>query len=175
MFFNCNALTTLILTNFNTSKVTNMDSMFRACKALVTLDLSSFNTSKVTAFLNMFKDCISLTTITGSIDCSNATSGLYSSATTSIFANCTSLQSVSLVNIYANCAMTNDVKWSIDLSKTKLLDSSLVNIINNIPNLSTKGVKSNTKIKLMLPTSNTLNAEQIKVATDKGWIVTGTH
>ena len=71
--------------------------------------------------------------------------------------------------------MTNDAKWSIDLSMTKLLDSSLVNIINNIPNLSAKGITSNTKIKLMLPTSNTLNAEQIKVATDKGWIVTGTH
>ena len=45
----------------DTSKVTNMSSMFRACQNLNLLDLSSFNTSKVTNMSSMFRDCQKLT------------------------------------------------------------------------------------------------------------------
>ena len=41
---------------FNTSKVTNMNTMFRAVKA-ETLDVSSFDTSNVTNMADMFEDC----------------------------------------------------------------------------------------------------------------------
>ena len=48
MFYNCSGLTSLDLSNFDTSKVTNMGGMFQGCYGLTSLDLSNFNTSKVT-------------------------------------------------------------------------------------------------------------------------------
>ena len=46
--------------NFDTSKVTNMQSMFSGCESLKSLDLSNFNTDKVTDMSNMFNGCKSL-------------------------------------------------------------------------------------------------------------------
>jgi surface protein len=60
MFQYCESLTTLDLSNFDTSKVTNMSGMFYACKSLTTLDLSNFNTSKVTNMLDMSSFCNNL-------------------------------------------------------------------------------------------------------------------
>lgn len=54
MFFNCSGLTSLDLSNFDTSNVTNMGSMFGGCKSLTSLDLSSFDTSNVTNMNCMF-------------------------------------------------------------------------------------------------------------------------
>ncbi len=63
MFGGCSSLTTLDLSNFDTSNVTNMDRMFEDCSSLTTLDLSSFDTSKVTDMEGMFNGCSSLTTL----------------------------------------------------------------------------------------------------------------
>ena len=63
MFNNCNSLTTLNLHKFNTSNVTNMENMFYGCSNLTSLDLSSFNTSEVTNMISMFYDDSALTTI----------------------------------------------------------------------------------------------------------------
>ena len=63
MFRNCEALTALDVSNFNTEKVTYMSSMFSYCKALTSLDVSNFNTQNVTHMDGMFFDCKSLTTI----------------------------------------------------------------------------------------------------------------
>ena len=52
MFYRSQA-TSINLSSFNTSKVTNMASMFSSTKA-TTLDLSSFNTSKVRNMNGMF-------------------------------------------------------------------------------------------------------------------------
>ena len=41
MFYNCTFLTSLDVSNFNTSNVTNMSYMFQSCSKLTTLDLSS--------------------------------------------------------------------------------------------------------------------------------------
>ena len=41
----------------NTSKVTNMDSMFYNCRGLKSLDLSGWNTSNVTSMDSMFEGC----------------------------------------------------------------------------------------------------------------------
>ena len=58
MFSNCVALTSLYLTNFNTEKVTNMESMFSGCKALTTIYASSkFVTPQVTKSSGMFNYC----------------------------------------------------------------------------------------------------------------------
>ena len=67
MFSYCKNLTTLDLSNFNTSNVTNMSSMFNSCFNLTTLDVSNFDTSNVTKMYYMFASCGKLT----SLDLSN--------------------------------------------------------------------------------------------------------
>ena len=61
MFSQSEKLTSLNLSSFNTSNVTNMDSMFFGLHALPSINLSNFNTSKVTSMEWMFNQCSNLT------------------------------------------------------------------------------------------------------------------
>ena len=63
MFYDCVALLSLDVTNFNTANVTNMSYMFFRCSELTSLYLTNFNTENVTDMGNMFFACSSLTTI----------------------------------------------------------------------------------------------------------------
>ena len=61
MFYYCNKLSSLDLSNFNTEKVTNMSGMFFGCSALTTIYASdNFKTDKVTVSSNMFGGCTNL-------------------------------------------------------------------------------------------------------------------
>ena len=78
MFLRCSNLTKLDLSFFNTSKVTNMAAMFFNCSSLVELDVSSFDTSNVTGMNQMFQACSSLTSLDlTSFDTSKVTSNGY--------------------------------------------------------------------------------------------------
>ena len=57
MFNGCSKLTSLILTNFDTSLVTKMNSMFSSCSSLKELDLSSFRIPLVNNTASMFSNC----------------------------------------------------------------------------------------------------------------------
>ncbi len=74
MFCNCQNLTSIDLSHFDTSNVitdeqsgttspANMQYMFAGCSSLTSLDLTSFNTSGVTSIDSMFKDCSNLVNI----------------------------------------------------------------------------------------------------------------
>ena len=63
MFFNTSSLALLNLSNFDTSQVMNMDSIFRRMTNLTTIDLSNFDTSKVTDMSSMFSDMRNLTNL----------------------------------------------------------------------------------------------------------------
>ena len=63
MFSGMSKLTNLNLSNFDTSKVTNMFYMFSSMPSLTTLNLSSFDTSKVKSMDSMFRGMSSLTTL----------------------------------------------------------------------------------------------------------------
>ena len=67
LFNECEHLTTLDVSNWDTSKVTNMTYMFEGCKKLTTLDVSNWNTSNVTRMDRMFNgewvDDMALTTL----------------------------------------------------------------------------------------------------------------
>ena len=63
MFYSCDELTQLDLSNLDTSNVTDMSSMFSFCRNLTSLDLSSFNTSNVTDMGFMFGYCTNLTSL----------------------------------------------------------------------------------------------------------------
>ena len=54
MFSSCSSLQSLDLSNFDSSKVISMEYMFYSCKSLQSLDLSNFNTSNVTNMNGMF-------------------------------------------------------------------------------------------------------------------------
>ena len=72
MFNECGSLTTLDLSHFDTSKVTNMSAMFMHCSSLTSLDVSGWNTSNVNNMDGMFFDCLGLETIRMA-GCSEAT------------------------------------------------------------------------------------------------------
>ena len=93
MFYYCQKLTTLDLSNFDTINVTDMRSMFAFCSNLPTLDLSSFNTSKVTNMYSMFKYCEKLTTLDLSNFNTINVTNMYS-----MFSFCNKLTTVKVIN-----------------------------------------------------------------------------
>ena len=93
MFSNCNKLTSLDVSNFNTSQVTNMKHMFKDCKNLTSLDVSNFNTSNVTDMQYMFRDCRNLTSLdVSNFNTSNVTDMQY------MFEDCHNIISLNLSN-----------------------------------------------------------------------------
>ena len=87
MFYGCSSLTSLNLSNFNTSGVTDMGAMFRSCSSLTSLDLSNFDTSSVTNMMYMFCDCSSLI----SLDVSNFNTSSVKYYMSYMFDGCSSL------------------------------------------------------------------------------------
>ena len=57
MFYHCDSLKSLDVSNFNTTNVTDMSWMFASCKELSTIFASDWDTSKVTDGANMFSSC----------------------------------------------------------------------------------------------------------------------
>ena len=60
MFYNCESLKELNLSNFNTNKVYNMGDMFYECQNLTELNISKFKINKETNTSNMFQGCVRL-------------------------------------------------------------------------------------------------------------------
>lgn len=101
MFYNCYNLTSLDLSNFDTSNVTIMTEMFYNCRNLTSLDVSSFDTSNVKYMTNIFYNCSGLT----SLDVSNWNT----SAVTNMnymFANCSGLTSINFGNTFDTSKVT---------------------------------------------------------------------
>ena len=90
MFNGCTVLSSLDVSNFNTSNVNNFMNTFTNCKALTSLDLSSFNTASVARMSGMFSGDTNLTTIYVSNSWTNATV-TNASYKTGAFTGCTSL------------------------------------------------------------------------------------
>ena len=105
MFFNCSSITSLDVSNFNTSLVTDMIGMFSGCSSITSLDVSNFNTSHVIrmggdlysyVYENdggMFSNCSSLT----SLDLSNFNTSRVINMKY-MFYGCSSLTSLNLSN-----------------------------------------------------------------------------
>ena len=75
MFYNCKSLAELDFSDFNTSNVTNMYNMFYSCSSLTNLNLSNFNTLNLTNMGQLFSNCLSLKDLDlSSFNTSNVTS-----------------------------------------------------------------------------------------------------
>ena len=97
MFYSCSSLTSLNLSNFNTSHVKTMSYMFYRCLSLTSLNLSNFDTLKVEDMNNMFYGCSSLTSLDlSNFDTSFVTAMIY------MFYNCSNLEYINLYNFKEN-------------------------------------------------------------------------
>ncbi len=93
MFFDCSELTTLDLSGLNTSNVSDMHSMFTGCSKLKNLNLSNFDTSNVMNMSYMFHGCLELTSLNLlNFDTSNV------SNMQTMFLDCSKLKELNLSN-----------------------------------------------------------------------------
>ena len=118
MFYSMSNLTTLNLSNFDTSKVTNMHYMFNGMSNLTTLDLSNFDTSKVTDMSYMFRGMSNLT----SLDLSNFDTSKVTNMQ-GMFCDMSNLASLDLSNF--DTSKVTDMSYMFylydhDISKDKL-------------------------------------------------------
>ena len=164
MFNSCQSLMTI--PQLDTSKVTNMNSMFYSCRSLMTIP--QLDTSKVTNMNRMFYSCYSLTTIP-QLDASKVTN------IERIFYNCYLLTNLggftNLGQAYSTTQSANYGGYTLTLSSsTKITHDSLMNVINNLYDIAAKGVKTQ---QLVIGSTNLakLTAEEIQIATDKGFSV----
>lgn len=128
MFGLCSILTSVDLSNFDTSKVTDMSDMFNQCTNLTSLDGFDFDTSNVTDMQNMFYGCTSLRDIDLQFNTSNVTDF------SNMFAECTNLTNVSLSFDMTNAEYTEYMFESC----TNLLELTIIGGVN--PKVSTEGM-----------------------------------
>ena len=147
IFSKCTSLTSI--PQIDTSKVTSMYAMFDSCSSLLTIP--QINTTNVTNMEYMFNGCRSLTSIP-LLDTTNVTSMEY------IFSGCKSLK---YLGGFKNLSIS---VTSYFLEQCpKLTVESLMNVINNLATVSGKTLSfGSTNL-------NKLTAEQIAIATNKGW------
>lgn len=164
MFMHCSSLAAL--RPLNTQSCTNFGYMFYSCKNLKTIP--AIDTPKGVTFSYMFYDCSSLTTIP-KLDMSDANTVM------SMFEGCSSLTNLggflNLGKSYSTTVSANYGYCRLMLSSsTKITHKSLMNVIDNLYDIKTKGCKTQ---QLTLGSNNLkkLTAEEIAIATDKGWTV----
>ncbi len=152
MFYKCSALTSLDVSGFDTSKVTSMYYMFYKCSALTSLDVSGFDTSNVTDMSNMFQGCSSLTSLNVSnFDTTNVTDMGF------MFANCSKLTSLNLSSF--NTTNVTDMGFMFSgCSKLTSLDLSSFNMTKVTYSAYMLDFGSSNKIEVLkTPYNNTMN------------------
>lgn len=152
-----------IMNNWDSSQ-TDFSYKFENDKKLIFMPL--VDTSNGTFFNNMFYSCLLLTTVP-QLDTSNSTKF------NSMFNNCSSLTTFGgLKNIgqaYLTSKPANYNQYTLSLSScSNLTHDSLMNVINNLYDIATKGCNTQ---QLTLGSTNLakLSAEEISSATNKGW------
>ena len=165
MFASCSSLTTIPL--LDTSKVEYFDSMFENCTTLT--EIPPLDTHLGITFNSMFYMCKSLIKIP-LLNFENSNRGQ-----ASIVSGCNSLTTLggfqNLGKAYLTTASANYYYYELNLSSpTKLTHDSLMNVINNLYDIATKGCKTQ---RLILGSKNLakLTAEEIAIATSRGWSV----
>lgn len=170
-FSGCSSIT--VFPNFNTSKCTNMESLFSGCTSLITapmLDTSKIYRPSNTSYGgsdNMFNTCTLLETVPEyDFETNNH---VYS-----MFENCKNLKNLGGFLNYGKALSTtgaNNSYAGFDFRRnTNLTHDSLMNVINKLYDIAGAGYNVQ---KLTLGSTNLakLTAEEIAIATNKGWTV----
>ena len=125
MFWHCESLESLDLSNFDTRNVTNMAHMFEFCTSTTSLDLSSFDTSNVTDMQYMFEFCVATTSLDlSSFDTRNVTNMTF------MFDYCVKLENLTLGDNFDTRNVTNMAAMFQECSKLTSLDVSDFNTGN---------------------------------------------
>ena len=145
MFNGMRNLTTLNLSNFNTSKVTDMSFMFYNMPNLTTLNLSNFNTSKVTKMQYMFADMRNLTTLNlSNFDTSRVTdmSAMFHNMSNLTTLNLSSFDTSQVTNMHAMFSDTSNLT-SHDLSNFDTSKvTNMARMFSGMRNLTTLNLSS---------------------------------
>ena len=166
MFYSCYGLTTI--PQLDTSNVTNMSDMFNSCNKLTTIP--QLNTSNVANMSDMFSGCNKLTTIL-QLNGEKLTNINY------VFRSCSSLENFNgLINLgqaYSTTTSANYGNYRLDLSDSKsLTEQSIINILNNLYDIATKGCKTQT-VTLgatnLAKLTSTEGQQALANAQSKGW------
>ncbi len=163
-FGGCTSLTTIPL--LDTSKIINMPFTFQNCTNLTSIP--QLNTSNVTNINQTFSGCTNLITIpqlNGS-KINNKNETFYRCNNLTNFGGLTNLGQA-----YSTTQSANYNYYTLDLNySSKLTHESLMNAINNLYDIATKGCNVQ---QLYIGTTNKakLTAEEISIATSKGWSV----
>ena len=131
MFYGCNSLESIILSNSDISKVESMELIFYGCSSLQSIDLSNLIATKLNDMSEMFRECKSLKSVNFSnFDCPLLDTMSY------IFFGCSSLESIDFTNFHTpklfdmyNMFYGCTSLKSINLSS---FDTSQVSIMNNM-------------------------------------------
>lgn len=165
---------------FDTSNVTNMSYMFALCENLITAP--QLNTTKVTNFKEMFNGCKKITTAPN-LDTSAVTDLIYLK---DVFKDCVNLTTAptydvsnlevdgynNYIDMFNNCQNLVDFGGYIGLKNTvsfqyntSLSRESMLNVFNLAETVSNK------LIIICEEINNRLTADDIAIATNKGWTI----
>lgn len=163
-FYYCDSLEEVEF--LDTSNVTSMEETFYVCRAIK--KIPPLDTSNVTNMKNTFRECRvieELPTFDGQalVNLSSA------------FSFCNMLKVfngfINLGQAYLTTSSANYSNYTFGLSEgPNLTHESLINIINNLYDIKTKGCNTQT-LRLGTTNSAKLTADEIAIATNKGWTV----
>ena len=168
MFFNCDSLQTI--PPLNTSEVINMAVMFENCTSLQAIP--AMDTSKVTRFSETFYKCSALTSLPllNMSSATNLANILYKASNIINIGGFTDLG-----NGYLTSTSANYYSYTLNVSTcTKLTETSIINILNNLYDIKTKGCNAQ---QVVLGSTNLakLTSEEgqqaLSSATEKGWSI----
>lgn len=169
LFNGCSSLTNIDISEWVTSSVTNVSGMFASCRAIETIDVRNIDTSKATNMASMFQSCDNLKTIQCNLDFSACLD------VRTIFSSSSKLENLgTLSNIgkaFLTTVSSNYNKYTFNIATCgNLTHDSLMNIINGLYDIASAGVRTQ---DLVLGATNIakLTADEIAIATNKGWTV----
>ena len=177
MFNDCENLTSLNLSSFNTANVTEMRAMFRKCRALTALDLSSFNISKVIDMEAMFEDDENLADL--NISSFKTTLPVNLGAT---FKNCASLVELNLENFCIPDTNWGEVELEdtfygctslrkLNIKNIAIGDNEYENMLAKLPSLNTLVLGKYTGLSTIFPSG--APAEDVGLDTEGIWLNVG--
>ena len=177
MFNDCENLTSLNLSSFNTANVTEMRAMFRKCRALTALDLSSFNISKVIDMEAMFEGDDNLVDL--NISSFKTTLPVNLGAT---FKNCASLVELNLENFCIPDTNLGEVELEdtfygctslrkLNIKNIAIGDNEYENMLAKLPSLNTLVLGKYTGLSTVFPSG--APAEDVGLDTEGIWLNVG--
>ena len=143
MFTNCENVTYINLSSFNTEKVTNMSYMFAGCRNLTSIDLSGIDTKNVTNMSYMFSGCRNLT----SIDIS----GFYTNNVTDI------------TNMFSYCENLSSINLSLFVTKNVNYMAYIFHRCINLTSIDLSGFDTKNVINMEYIFSGCYNLQNIKL------------